>query len=231
MGKGNDPNCDNVKLTGGAGGMDHPFGDLTAMNEVEIDKLWAEKREPLGRAMERRADAARKIRRYQKANHKVPEYLTDQVAAADEAIERERQILAPFDEEWDRRGGWSRAWLCNSHNGHIHRSHGCPSLKPGRTMVSWLPELSGASDDDIIAQAGHTACTKCYPDAPSHPAFIAAEKKAQAEEAKKTAELCPGSGQIGEELQMQFMSPRGRCPVCKRTKSVTSTGKVRRHKP
>lgn len=62
--------------------------------------------------------------------------------------------------------GWSRAFLVQNSNGHVHRSMRCHSCYAS-TVFIWLPELSGSDEDGIIKAAGEKACSVCYPDAPS----------------------------------------------------------------
>lgn len=85
--------------------------------------------------------------------------LMDEVAAM-------RDECKPYDEEFDRRGGWTRAWLVDNAGGHVHRSMECNTCFP-TTKFGWLPQVSGLDEDEIVAQAGEAACTICYPSAPA----------------------------------------------------------------
>lgn len=79
-----------------------------------------------------------------------------------------KSILAetePYEAEYRRRGGWTRAFIVVNTNGHVHKSMNCSSCYP-TTQYSWLPEYSGADENKIIADAGSAACTVCYPNAP-----------------------------------------------------------------
>jgi hypothetical protein len=67
---------------------------------------------------------------------------------------------APFTAEWDRRGGWNRAYL--TWDGRIHRSSECREVdEVGRYAM--LPEHSGKTEEAIIAFAREYACAVCYP--------------------------------------------------------------------
>lgn len=57
--------------------------------------------------------------------------------------------------------GWSRFFLVK----HIHRSQHCSSFRP-RTRVGWLPNLSGQTEAEAVAEHGAILCTICYPSAP-----------------------------------------------------------------
>lgn len=91
----------------------------------------------------------------------------------------------PYTAEFDRRGGWERAFLVVNSKGHVHRDMSCSTCRP-TTKFNWVTDFSGANEDDIIAAAGERACSVCYPDAPveaiSRPTSIfSPEEKEKAE--------------------------------------------------
>jgi hypothetical protein len=225
MGKGNDPNC------GGAlNSMASALPDFEQMAPAEVDELWAQAARPLQAVHAKLAETRRSIKRYAKHHQPAPAYLVEREAQYEAKIGRLEDELAPFEAEWSRRGGWPRAYLVTNADGHVHRSTHCSSLHP-TTQIVWMPEHSGQGDDDIIAAAGHMACTICYPDAPLHPSFRSGLKQAEAEQKAKQASRCPGSSQPAQGVQWKFASPRGRCSECGQTIGVTRTGKARPHKP
>lgn len=74
--------------------------------------------------------------------------------------------------EFNRRGGWSRAWVVPG--GHVHKSKSCHSLYADTTLILCprdirKRDLSGATEEEIVAAAGDRACTHCYPSAPVEP--------------------------------------------------------------
>lgn len=73
---------------------------------------------------------------------------------------------APFELEFQARGGWSRAFLVTG--GHLHRSMDCSTCNRDgkRTQFHWLPEYSGQDEGEIVTAAGSRVCTVCYPSAP-----------------------------------------------------------------
>lgn len=75
-------------------------------------------------------------------------------------------VLAKLEAEFDRRGGWSRAYLVT--DGHVHSSQNCSSCNNGQfpTRFFWMIDYSGKSHTEIVEAAGERACTICYPDAP-----------------------------------------------------------------
>lgn len=72
---------------------------------------------------------------------------------------------APLEDEYVRRGCWTRAFLCLATGGHVHRSMEC-STTYARTQFGWLPQVSGHDEAEIVEGAGEHACTVCYPTAP-----------------------------------------------------------------
>jgi hypothetical protein len=86
----------------------------------------------------------------------------DAAAAAYREVEAE---TAPYDAEFKRRGGWTRAWLCLAAGGHVHNTMACSTCF-WNTRFGWLPELSGHDEAEIVEAAGSDACTVCYPTAP-----------------------------------------------------------------
>ncbi|MFE9412290.1 hypothetical protein ACFYN0_26380 [Streptomyces sp. NPDC006704] len=129
--------------------------------------------------------------------------------------------------EWERRGGWSRFFLVE--DGHIHRSQSCFTLRI-MTRLAWQPHLSGRSDEEAVAELGPFLCSHCFRDAPTEWQKNPEDVK---REAKKKDE-CDGS-RMHVELDARMarrMSPSATCPVCgKEGVSVTSTWKLRAHKP
>ncbi len=157
--------------------------DLTTATPAEIDTVLAE-------IWERRSDAVFAIFM---ANHDI-EATQDRLAAnwhgmyaegsynhqsALESIARlEAKIVAqheivaacdiealPLEVEFDRRGGWTRAYKVLNSNGHVHTSMNCNTCYP-TTRFGWLPQVSGLDESEIVDMAGEGACTVCYPSAP-----------------------------------------------------------------
>ena len=76
--------------------------------------------------------------------------------------------------------GWSRFFLVTSSAGHIHSSTCCSTCRP-TTRFGWLPNLSGQTEEQAVADLGPSLCTVCFPSAPTE--YTAGKKltKAQAE--------------------------------------------------
>lgn len=125
--------------------------------------------------------------------------LEEEIADAGQKIDELEAAMKPFEDEYQRRGGWDRAFLVKGNDGHVHRSMQCSTCNRNgsRTNFMWMTEYSGKSESDIVSDAGRSACTVCYPSAPGDggaeskivdPEYQA-EKQARADErARKAAE-------------------------------------------
>lgn len=88
----------------------------------------------------------------------------------------------PFTSEFERRGRWTRFFLVQNNGGHIHSSMNCSTCYP-TTEFGWLPELSGKTEPDAVAEHGAILCTVCYPSAPTEWTM-----------GRVDPDRCPGSG-------------------------------------
>ena len=116
------------------------------------------------------------------AKVKAGEDEVDQIEAEEETLE----------EEYVRRGRWTRAFLVSNTNGHVHSSMHCSSCFP-TTRYAWMTEYSGGTEQSVVGDAGERACTLCYPSAPidvlKRPTkmFSEDEKQAQREREERAA--------------------------------------------
>lgn len=88
---------------------------------------------------------------------------------ATNALTDVREQAKPLNEEFTRRGGWTRAFLATSSTSpHVHNGMGCSTCnKMGKaTQFGWFPQYSGKPESEIVEDAGERACTTCYPSAP-----------------------------------------------------------------
>lgn len=151
------------------------------------------------------------------------------IAAIDKAREVIAQVHAeaePLEAEYLRRP-WSRFFLVTSSAGHIHSSQDCSTCN-SRTEYGWYPEFSGQTMAEAIAAwdergTSEILCTVCFPDAP------VARTQKPVEDG-----LCPGSGTYNyprETARLGYYSGNyGECSHCDQRITVTSTGKMRKHK-
>jgi hypothetical protein len=146
----------------------------------------------------------------------------EKLEAAQAKIDSTREAIHPLQAIYnDHR--WSRFFLVTSSaGGHIHSSTACSTTRIFTTF-GWLPELSGLTEADAVAEHGTILCSVCYPSAPV--------EWTRGNEKPVDPNRCPGSGTHDHDSSgLRYYSPRAVCSHCKTTQSVTSTGKLRQHK-
>jgi hypothetical protein len=79
-------------------------------------------------------------------------------------IVRIRGAAAPLEAEFASER-WSRFFLVQNVNGHIHSSMHCSTCR-WDTQYAWLPTLSGLTETDAVEEQGPRLCSVCYPTAP-----------------------------------------------------------------
>lgn len=84
---------------------------------------------------------------------------------------------------------WSRFFLVQASNGHVHRSLNCHTTY-ATTQWAWLPQLSGLTEAEAVADQGEILCSVCFPSAPVAwtTGTSKADQAAKAERAAKKAE-------------------------------------------
>lgn len=83
----------------------------------------------------------------------------------------------PYTEEYSRRGGWSRFYLVDNSNGHLHTHTACSTCYD-TTQFCWMTEMSGMTHAEAVEQGGELSCLACFPE---HRAEIEAGRPAQIE--------------------------------------------------
>lgn len=168
-------------------------------------------------------EAAETLRKY--------ETTADEVRAKELEIEEIEKLYT----------GWSRFFLVTSSTGHIHSSTHCSTCR-FTTTFGWMPQLSGKTEADAVKTCGPALCSVCFPSAPTEHQMAKLSKK-QVEDllAGKTItqepkkEMCPGSGKyFNRDLPHRTGYAYGNsatCEHCRERVSITSTGKIRAHKP
>jgi hypothetical protein len=160
-------------LRSAAGDKRDPFTRAWGMMMSEV-----EKKAKARAATDPHSDAARAIA-----------YL-EKIQAERERLDR--GVWAKLLSEFDRRGGWPRAYLAITNGkGHVHRTDNCSTCHRGaqRTRLHWMIEYSGKTQKKIIEAAGERACTVCYPDAPvsdrNRPTQMFSPDEIEADKARK----------------------------------------------
>ncbi|ASR86368.1 hypothetical protein SEA_AMOHNITION_88 [Mycobacterium phage Amohnition] len=115
--------------------------------------------------------------------------------------------------------GWLRFFLVPG--GHIHRSRGCSSLRI-TTRIGWLPNLSGETEADAVAEHGAMLCTKCFPSAPV--------EWTMGKPVDPNA--CKGSGEAPVEgtIVRRYRSAYAECTGCGVRQVYTMSGVIKKHK-
>jgi hypothetical protein len=143
---------------------------------VAKQKLIAERTELVQLVMEQKLDD----RRVREARIKTPAdgiQLHKRLIMAFEDLDHLKNELRlmeaeslPYENEYVRRGGWTRVFLATSSNGHAHNGQNCSTCHNGeyRTGFAWLTRYSGKPEAEIVADAGERACTTCYKSAPAN---------------------------------------------------------------
>jgi hypothetical protein len=139
-----------------------PMMNVTARAQsvqARIRLAIAKNAENLSKVSEDSYDA---VYRYVPANEKYEADLVNVDADVRAALLAEQ----PYHDEFDRRGGWTRAYLAvTNSDGHVHNTTGCPSCNNGQhpTQFAWLTDYSGHDETKVIDDAGDAACAYCFP--------------------------------------------------------------------
>lgn len=169
------------------------------------------------------ADESTDIRARAKAQHDVAA-----LAEHDAEIEKVAAEIEPLNAIY-REHRWSRFFLVEGPNGHIHSSTECSTCNHrGRpTRFSWLPELSSKTEADAVESQGARLCSTCFPTAP-----VEWTNHWELEEARKLAASCPGSG-TRDWIEGSVTKSRkyAKCQHCGELVSLTPSNKFRKHNP
>ena len=146
---------------------------------------------------------------------RIEERIAKQRAQA-EAIRTEAQPLREAAIAYDRANyeGWNRFFLVQ----HIHSNAHCSSFRP-TTRVGWLPQVSGLTEAEAVAQEGETLCTICFPSAPT-----ALTQKAV------DPEICTGTRDRDQPSRTGYYSGNWATCTCGARVTLTRTGALRKHK-
>ncbi len=136
--------------------MTHTTNITTAPNarQAEIDGRIAEANVVYAKATQNAAWYAKHFRTQ-----------LDGAAKAAEAHKAMDEALLALDAVNAEYEGWSRFFLVQASNGHIHKSLWCSTCFP-TTQYAWLPELSGLTEAEAVAEYGGILCSICFPSAP-----------------------------------------------------------------
>lgn len=166
--------------------------DLTELSPSDIDsvlsQLWAERDRYISWGWRNAAHLDREKSRFERTGKRSREldsleHTQQQYQAKIDALNEQ---MAPYEAEFGRRGGWNRYYLVTNAGGHVHRGRSCVTCFE-TTSYAWLPALSGCDEEMMIEEYGEKACTVCFPDAPSYPAFAGPGRLYRAERDARAA--------------------------------------------
>jgi hypothetical protein len=150
-----------------------------------------------------------------------------QLAEAEVALQT---AVAALDSHEKAYTGWARFWCVPG--GHIHSSRRCSTCNRNGKATSFFlaSEVSGMDEAAAVAAQGPVLCTVCFPTAP----LDWTNGLDEAAKAKKAAQ-CPGSGTyLDKSLPHRtgyYTGNWATCPSCAQHITITSTWKLRAHKP
>jgi len=169
--------------------------NLATATPVEIDTLLAELHGRYTTARMNQISANKKAWTYEHRNPTYSAQLKEQADGYKAQAEALLAEMAPMDDEYVRRGRWTRAFVVA--DGHVHSSMDCSTCNNGQypTEFGWVTEFSGKTEAEVVEAAGSRACTVCYPTAPVdapagrifHATEIAAQAAREEREAKRAA--------------------------------------------
>jgi hypothetical protein len=116
----------------------------------------------------------------------------------------------PLEGEWERRQ-WTRAFIVNNTNGHVHKTMACSTCF-WDTEFEWLPQYSGHDETEIVEAASALACTVCFPSAPSdvlnRPSSIVTRDKAE-RDARRAAREQAAAEKAAKKAAKTVRHPQG----------------------
>jgi hypothetical protein len=202
-------------------GMTNAIASLATATPAEIDTVLAEIWGRIASLQGVIVDTERAIREANKMARygglkRIPalEARIEEVQAKIAEIELE---ASPYEAEFARRGGWTRAFLVTNNGGHVHSSRNCSTCR-WTTRFNWVIEFSGTTEAEVVDAAGERACTVCYPSAPvevrSQPTRIFSEEEkaaAAARDEKAAAKAAKDADQVvdPESGKVLFKTERG----------------------
>lgn len=98
-------------------------------------------------------------------------------------IDELREKFKPLADEYLRRP-WTRYYHVTNNNGHIHNSVDCSSCF-ATTAYSWRTDLSGMTEEEVVAAEAYNACSVCMPIAPAEQKEARKRYNAEQREARR----------------------------------------------
>lgn len=123
-------------------------------------------------------------------------------------VEYLEKKMQHYEDEYVRRGRWTRAFFVANGNGHVHRSRSCSTCYP-TTRFQWLTAYSGKTENDVVEDAGDRACTVCYSSAPVETLNRPSRINDPEREAIKAAKAAAKAAKEADAAQKAISNPDG----------------------
>jgi len=183
------------------------------MTPVEIDtilsKIWQKTWEAngyLANALQRldriNSPAAGQRRSYERL-----EDVEDEIEKYKARIAVLRAESAPYEAEYERRE-WNRYFLVTNASGHVHRGTNCSTCFP-TTQYAWLIDLADCDENLMVEEYGEKACTVCFPNAPTNPAFRGPGRRGAAAVEARAARAAETARRVAEKEAKKITAPDG----------------------
>lgn len=199
-----------------------------ASNAIETlhYRVGDDKHPPVGRQRRRywKLSLAQTLEKAEQATNPIVELITYREAEKGIAILKESVIV--LQEEFARRP-WSRFFEVTSSNGHVHSSTGCSTCRD-TTTFAWHPELAGKNEEAAVQECGPFLCTVCFPTAPV--SWTRDRGDVKAEQDALTGLYCSGASYVDGSRVNRYPSAFAECAECHSSVSLTTTGRVRKHR-
>lgn len=109
---------------------------------------------------------------------------------------------------------WTRYYLVDNANGHVHSSTSCSTCYP-TTQYYWCVEQSGLTAEELVELAGEEACTVCFPDAPvatlNRPSLLSTPEREEL--ARKRAEREARSAELAQKREANSLTNPDGSPI------------------
>lgn len=71
-------------------------------------------------------------------------------------------FISALESEYERRGRWTRYFVVDNNNGHLHTHTRCQNTYETTEWV-WMPGMSGMTYAEAVAEGGKLSCLSCFP--------------------------------------------------------------------
>jgi uncharacterized protein YhaN len=109
---------------------------------------------------------------------------------------------------------WTRYYLVDNTNGHVHSSMSCSTCYDS-TAYYWCVDQSGLTAEELVELAGEEACTVCFPEAPvsalNRPSRLSTPEREERD--RKKAEREARSAELAQKREANSLTNPDGSPV------------------